>query len=73
MLGYDLNLIEEISKNVNCPILAIGGAGNWKHILDLFEKTNISAACTQNIFHFTEQSIISAKKFLIENKISIRK
>ena len=73
LLGYDLNLIDIISKKLHCPILALGGAGNWQHILDLFLKTNISGACTQNIFHFTEESILSAKKFLSSNNIEVRK
>ena len=73
LLGYDLELISLLSKKLDCPTLALGGAGNWQHILDLFEKTNISAACTQNIFHFTEESISSLKKFLKENNIQIRK
>ena len=69
LLGYDLNLINSISEKLDCPILALGGAGSWQHILDLFLKTNISAACTQNIFHFTEESILSAKKFLKNSNI----
>ncbi len=73
LLGYDLDLINLFSKKLNCPIIASGGAGNWQHFLDLFLKTNISAACTQNIFHFTEESIISVKKFLKTNTIQIRK
>ena len=72
LLGYDLDLINSVSGKLDCPILALGGAGNWQHILDLFLKTNISAACTQNIFHFTEESILSAKKFLKNNNIKIR-
>ena len=72
LLGYDLNLIKTISQEINSPIIALGGAGNWQHMLDLFNTANISAACTQNIFHFTEQSILSAKKFLKFNKIKIR-
>tara|TARA_B100000787_G_C16193221_1_gene298881 strand:+ start:1221 stop:1967 length:747 start_codon:yes stop_codon:yes gene_type:complete len=72
LLGYDLDLIKRISKDVNCPLIALGGGGNWQHMLDLFNITNISAACTQNIFHFTEQSILSAKKFLKFNQIKIR-
>ena len=73
LLGYDLDLINLVSKALNSPIIALGGAGNWQHFLDLFIKTNISAACTQNIFHFTEESIISVKKFLKINKIQVRK
>ena len=72
LLGYDLDLINTVSKELDCPILALGGAGSWQHILDLFLNTNISAACTQNIFHFTEESILSAKKFLKNNNIKIR-
>lgn len=73
LLGYNIDLIKYISEKItNCPILALGGAGNWQHICDLFKMTDISAACTQNIFHFTEESIISAKKFLESNKIKIR-
>ena len=72
LLGYDIDLIKLVSEKINCPILAMGGAGNWQHIYELFKNTDISAACTQNIFHFTEESIISAKKFLKSNKIKIR-
>lgn len=72
LMGYDLDLIKLVSNKINCPILALGGAGNWQHILDLLSETDISAACTQNIFHFTEESILSVKKFLKENKIKVR-
>lgn len=72
LMGYDLDLIKLVSKKINCPILALGGAGNWQHILDLLSETDISAACTQNIFHFTEESILSAKKFLKDNNIKVR-
>lgn len=72
LLGYDIDLINFFSKGLDCPILALGGAGNWQHILDLFKKTNVSAACTQNIYHFTEKSILSAKRYLQQNNIKIR-
>ena len=72
LLGYDINLIKNISDQLDCPIIALGGAGNWNHLLELFKETNISAANTQNIFHFTEQSIISEKNFLKNYKIKIR-
>lgn len=72
LLGYDLGLIKLFSENLNCPLLALGGGGSWDHILKLFSNTDISAACTQNIFHFTEESILSAKKYLKKNKINTR-
>jgi cyclase len=72
LLGYDLELTNLIVKKVNVPCLALGGAGNWDHILQLFKKTNISAACTQNIYHFTNESLKSAKEYLKKNKVLIR-
>ena len=72
LLGYDLDLVNSISKKLDCPTLALGGAGSWQHILDAFLKTDISAACTQNIYHFTDESILSAKNFLKINNIEIR-
>lgn len=73
LLGYDLKFVEEISKNLKCPILALGGCGNWDHMLKLLSLTSVSAACTQNIYHFTNESIKSAKNFLELNNINIRK
>lgn len=72
LLGYDINLIKMFSSKFNVPILALGGAGNWQHIYDLFKLTNISGACTQNIYHFTNQSLQSLKSFLISKKIDVR-
>ena len=72
LLGYDLNLINMCSKQIKSPILALGGAGNWQHIEDLLVTSDISAACTQNIFHFTEESVQSLKQFLKNKNINIR-
>lgn len=72
LLGYDLELINMFSKKFKLPIIALGGAGNWNHFLDLFKKTDISGACTQNIYHFTNQSLLSLKSFLKKNGIIIR-
>ena len=72
LLGFDVNFLRNISTKIKCPIIVLGGAGKWEHILEIFIKTNIQAACTQNIYHFTEESIISAKKFLKKRKINIR-
>ena len=73
LLGFDIFLVDKMSKELDCPIIVLGGAGNWSHFLESFDKTNVSACCTQNIFHFTEHSIISLKKFLKNHNIQIRK
>ena len=72
LLGYDLNLIDIVSDVVEKPIIVTGGAGNWEHILSILKKKKISAASTQNIYHFTNDSIKSLKNFLKENNIQVR-
>jgi len=72
MLGFDINVIKKVERKIDRPIIILGGGGNWLHFLDVFSKTSISATCTQNIFHFTEESIKSLKKYLLKNKINIR-
>jgi len=70
--GYDLDLCRQVTSAVNLPVLVLGGAGSWKHFAEAFEACGVSAVCTQNIFHFTEQSIHSAKTFLARKGIDVR-
>lgn len=71
--GYDLELCKRIKSAVNLPVVILGGCGNWNHMLEAFKYCDIDAVCTQNIFHFTEESIYSAKLFLYNSKINVRK
>lgn len=70
--GYDLDLCRQVTEAVNVPVLVLGGAGSWKHFSEAFDDCGVSAVCTQNIFHFTEQSIHSAKAFLARKGIDVR-
>ena len=72
LLGFDINLVNILKEYISVPILALGGCGNWNHVLELFNKTDISGACTQNIYHFSNESLLSLKNFLKINKIPIR-
>ena len=70
--GYDLPLIRRVAEAVRVPVLASGGAGNWKHFLEALVEGKAAAACTSNIYHFTETSIASAKAFLAKNGVTVR-
>lgn len=50
--GFDINLIKQISKKVKIPVIAHGGAGNFKHILNVIKKTNISGVMIASLFHY---------------------
>lgn len=70
--GYDLELCRSVSDAVPIPVLALGGCGNWKHMEKALTEGGASAACTQNIYHFTETSIHAAKKYLDRVGIPVR-
>lgn len=72
MDGYDIPLTRKISEEVNIPVIASGGCGNPKHIYEVFQKTDASAALAASIFHYKTYSIRKVKKYLEERNISVR-
>jgi imidazole glycerol-phosphate synthase subunit HisF len=70
--GYDNRLNRQIADAVSVPVLVAGGAGKWQDFVDGFRQGGASAACTTNIYHFTETSIRSAKRYLQQAGILVR-
>ena len=70
--GYDNELNRLVSQAVDIPVLVCSGAGNWKNFVDGFREGGASAVCTTNIYHFTENSIRSAKQFLHRSGVEVR-
>lgn len=70
--GFDLNLTDTISKAVNIPVIASGGAGKLEHFYDVFTKTQADAALAASIFHYNEIPIGEVKKYLKERSIAVR-
>lgn len=71
--GFDIELIEEVSKSVKIPVIAMGGAGKWEDFEEVLEKTKASAVAAANIFHHSENSVFNVKKFLFDKKLPVRK
>lgn len=70
--GYDNQLNKIVAEAVSIPVVVCGGAGKWQDFVDGFTKGKASAVCTANIYHFTENSIKSAKRYLKEAGILVR-
>jgi len=70
--GFDNTLNSKIAKEVNIPLIASGGAGEMKHILEAFTKGDADAALAASIFHFREIDIMDLKSYLRENSIPVR-
>ena len=72
-IGYEIDFYNKIYDNIKIPIIACGGAGDWFDMFDVFDKTNVDAVAAANIFHYRDQSVFLAKKFLYEKDINVRK
>ncbi|EAC5859512.1 imidazole glycerol phosphate synthase subunit HisF [Listeria monocytogenes] len=70
--GYDTPLTKAISEAVSVPVIASGGCGNAAHMVEVFEKTNATAALAASIFHYGELSIQNVKTTLLEKGVNIR-
>ena len=71
--GYDLELTRRISKSVNIPVIASGGAGNMEHFYDAFDEGCADAALAASLFHFRELEIKDLKDYLANKGISVRR
>lgn len=72
MKGYNLEVTRKVAQTVSIPVIAAGGAGNYKDMLDVIRIGKASAVTAASIFHFTEQTPIEAKKYLFKNGILVR-
>ncbi|MCG8762267.1 imidazole glycerol phosphate synthase subunit HisF [Tenacibaculum finnmarkense] len=70
--GFALDITNSVSKAVNIPVIASGGAGKEVHFKDVFTKTQASAGLAASIFHFAEIPIPKLKKYLKEQNIAVR-
>ena len=71
--GYDIDLLDEVSSECSCPIIACGGVGEWEHFKEALDKTNVDSVAAANIFQYTDQSVFMAKKYLYNNGCNVRK
>src|SRR5207245_5127807 len=70
--GYDLQLTKEIVNAINIPVIASGGCGKPKHMIDVFLQTNVDAALAASIFHYKYHSVDRVKEYLKENGVPVR-
>ena len=70
--GFANDALERLSKAVNIPIIASGGAGSIEHFIDVFKIGKADAALAASVFHYQEIEIRDLKTVLKNNSIPIR-
>ena len=71
-IGYDINLISNISSKVNIPLIASGGVGNLDHLVEGIKLGKASAVLAASIFHYGKFSIKEAKEYLKSKDVLVR-
>ncbi len=70
--GYDIELTKAICRSTRIPVVASGGCGNARHMLDVFRKADVDAALAASIFHYDKSTVDKVKKYLKKSGVKIR-
>mgnify|MGYP006166077097 CR=1 FL=1 len=70
--GFANAALAKLSKIVNIPIIASGGAGTMQHFADTFIEGYADAALAASVFHYQEIEIPALKQFLKNQNIAVR-
>ena len=70
--GYDIPLTKAVSKLVNIPVIASGGAGTKEHFSEVLTEGGADAALAASLFHFGELRIKDLKIYLSKRDIPVR-
>ena len=72
MNGYDLDLINEVRRYTERPLIAAGGAGTLMHLVDAFKQTSVDAVACASLFHFGDNNPIRARSYLLNQNIPMK-
>jgi len=70
--GFDCSLTLAMSRAVNIPVIASGGAGCARHFVEVFREGSADAALAASLFHFGLSSIAELKRQLSAADICVR-
>lgn len=69
--GYDLALLEAISSAVDVPVIASGGAGEPRHLVDGLQAGADAVLCA-SIFHYGQYTVPGVKSALAAAGVPVR-
>jgi cyclase len=64
--GYDIELLKAVTSAVHVPVIASGGAGSARHMVEAVRDGGADAVLAASIFHFGEVQIGEVKRALAD-------
>ncbi len=71
-IGYDIELLKQVSSSVNIPVIALGGVGRFEHLAEAVISGGCQAVAAANIFQHMEHSTIAAKAQMRSSGLEVR-
>jgi cyclase len=70
--GYELSLTRAVADAVDIPVIASGGAGEPRHLVEAVERGGADAVLCASIFHYGAYTVREAKDAMLAAGIPIR-
>jgi cyclase len=70
--GFDLELTRRISAAVGVPVIASGGVGELRHLVEGIVDGGADAVLAASIFHFREHTVAEAKSAMLAAGVTVR-
>ena len=71
--GFDCDLTRAVSRAVNVPVIASGGAGKPDDFVRVFDEGEADAALAASIFHYGTYTVDELKQHLEQHGIPVRR
>ena len=70
--GYDIELTKQVVEAITVPVIASGGAGEIRHVIEVFKKTNCGAALLASILHYKNVTVKQIKEEMEKERVPVR-
>ena len=70
--GYDIDLTRAVTRAVNVPVIASGGAGKLDDFAEVVIEAQADAVLAASVFHFGEMSVLDVKKAMSRAGVPVR-
>ncbi len=70
--GYDIDLTRAVTRAVNVPVIASGGAGTLDHFAEVVIEADADAVLAASVFHFGTYTVRQVKEHMAASGIPVR-
>ena len=70
--GFDIEMLKKVSQKIPVPLIASGGAGSTKDMIDGALLGDADALLAASIFHFGEITVSEVRKELLKAGLTVR-